>query len=81
MLKPDGIFAMNIYDLGEKETNKTYNIKEIVKAICGQRGFLLYKKDTMEITVRRGGGDREDEKSEPIWYFRSREYLKSIGAM
>lgn len=65
MLKPDGIFAINIHET-------LYNIKNIVKCICNEEDFRLYKIDNMEIKVRPGDGMKGTikEKFEPIWYFK-----------
>jgi SAM-dependent methyltransferase len=71
MLKPGGIFAINIYE-DETEHNKAPNIKKIIQLICNERGFKLYKIDYLVLTRRAGNGsrDRSEEKVEPIWYFK-----------
>ena len=73
MLKSDGIFAVNMYDLdNDNENNKAPNIGKIIKYLCSELGFRLYKVDKLELTVKAGNGERsrEDSKFEPIWYFR-----------
>lgn len=69
MLKPDGIFAINIFD-------KIHEIKRILQFICGERGYNLYKVDRYLMPTMPGyDGDKPrdfsvDSNSEPIFYFR-----------
>ncbi len=74
MLKPDGIFAINIFErLGK--------IKSLVAYICRERDFYMYKEDFLSLAVMPGtgkGGEirkKTDGKSEPIWYFKKKEYI------
>lgn len=71
MLKPDGIFAINISDETDR---KLLNISKIVKLLCYEKNFIHYKTDLMELTIRPGNGsrDRMKKKYEPIWYFKKK---------
>lgn len=72
VLKPNGIYAINIF-----EDSKVFNIKKLVRFICHERGFVLYKEDRYEMAVRPGLGDRDRSigKSEPVWYFKHKDYI------
>ncbi len=73
MLKPDGIFAVNIY-----EGVAVKNIKQIITYVCKERDFYLYKEDKLKLTTRPGVGSKErivKGKFEPVWYFRRREFI------
>ncbi len=75
ILKPDGIFAINMSIDTEVRLK---NIGKIIKFICSEKDFYLYKVDKMLIQVRPGNGprDRKKGKYEPIWYFKHRDYIK-----
>lgn len=77
VLKPDGIFAINIFA-------NLPNIKKIIQHLCDSRGFALYKIDKLLLQVMPGLVKKEGEmvrrektggKPEPIWYFKHRDYL------
>jgi hypothetical protein len=74
MLKEDGIFAVNIFDVSDKSKDNFVapKIKDIIKIICYERGFKLFKEDRLLLGVKPGIGDRDRkvERSEPIWYFK-----------
>lgn len=71
MLKPEGIFAVNIYE-DITDHCKAPNIRKIIQLLCRENGYIPYKTDFMKLTRRAGNGDRDrsEEKSEPIWYFK-----------
>lgn len=70
MLKPEGIFAVNIFE--DETYGKARGIKKILEFVCGEKGFRLYKIDYMEVNIRAGNGerDRKERKKEPVFYFK-----------
>ena len=74
VLKPEGIFAVNIFA-------KLPKIKELMQFICSERDFKLYKVEKMSLQVMPGRGKdgearkKTDRKFEPIFYFKHKDYI------
>ncbi len=74
VLKPEGIFAINIFCNLPK-------IRALIQYICKERGFKLYKIDKFLLQVMPGKGKDGDKRSkvggkiEPIFYFKHEDYL------
>ena len=74
VLKPDGIFAINIFV-------KLPNMKKLIQYICNEKDFKLYKVDKLVLQVMPGlekdgrVRDRTGGKIEPIFYFKHKDYI------